>query len=595
MFIFNTPLSYFHVINNLPGKPDRNELHFKVIMCLMATSSQSCGVCDLRHLTRPAIVWCTECDEGLCSECQEHHSLPKGTRNHRVILITEYQTLPTDVLKITQYCSRHNEKFQIYCQKHECPCCSKCIVEIHKVCQDIVNLDDVIHNAKTSNAMCEIEETLVEVSGNLQKIRQHQQGNLSTLKEKRKEIEKEIKKTRIKINNHLDKLIEDLLKQLNVLEEKENSKICHLLSTLEKKEKEIAECQKSILNIKQHATDLQMFLSMKQIEEVYRKDKFLQSLVEGEQHSLSYKTNISIQNIISDVKSFGEVHIESKSCDIVLIQKKDKPAQMMVPKLTVPSRSIENIKLTIHNTINTQGDTIFGCCMLPDGRMAFSYNVDRTVKVFSDKGSKDSEVKMPCYPFDIVYISEDNTLAVTSGGSRKMCITIINLKTKQIMKTISLDSYSFGIALKDNQLIYSGRDKGIRMINIYDESRSDIVRDTIPSQCYTATFRDNIYHTNYTKHTVTCYNLQGKLQWTFHNKSVLKTPYGIDVDNDGNVYVVGRDSDNVVVISPDGQRHREVLTASDGLRSPISLHYSGSNNQLLVTNYDSNAFLFNCI
>ncbi|CAG2213121.1 unnamed protein product [Mytilus edulis] len=186
----------------------------------MATSSPSCGVCDLRHNTKPSIVWCTECDEGLCTECQEHHSLSKASRNHNVIPINEYQKLPIDVLKITQYCSIHDEKFQIYCQKHECPCCSKCVVESHKLCQDIVNLDDVIQNAKTSNALSEIEETLVEVTENLQKIRHHQQNNQSTLKEKRKEIEKEIKKTRMKINSHLDKLQDDLMKQLYGLEEK---------------------------------------------------------------------------------------------------------------------------------------------------------------------------------------------------------------------------------------------------------------------------------------------------------------------------------------------------------------------------------------
>ncbi|XP_071121518.1 putative autophagy-related protein 11 [Mytilus edulis] len=563
----------------------------------MATSSPSCGVCDLRHNTKPSIVWCTECDEGLCTECQEHHSLSKASRNHNVIPINEYQKLPIDVLKITQYCSIHDEKFQIYCQKHECPCCSKCVVESHKLCQDIVNLDDVIQNAKTSNALSEIEETLVEVTENLQKIRHHQQNNQSTLKEKRKEIEKEIKKTRMKINSHLDKLQEDLMKQLYGLEEKENSKICQLLSSLDKNQKEIAECQTKIGNIKTHATDLQMLLSMRQIEkDVYSKEKFLQSLVEGEHLKmtfLSYKINTSIQNIMSNIISFGEVHMESKSCDILLIKKKEKQAQMMVP--TAQSRSIENIKLTEHKTINTQEKYIYGCCMLPDCKLAFTYYNEQRIKVFNNKGSKDFVMKMPCNPFDVVYNSEDNTLAVTSGWSEKKCITIIDLERKQIKKTISLDSYIYGIALKDNRLIYSAEDKGIRMVKLSDESISDVVREPMPSQCYVATFRDNIYHTNRSSHAVTCYNLQGDTQWKFLNESVLKSPYGIDVDSDGNVYVVGFNSNNLVVISPDGQRHREILTASDGLCCPTSLYISQTKNQLLVANYINKAHLFNIV
>ncbi|CAG2231474.1 unnamed protein product [Mytilus edulis] len=354
------------------------------------------------------------------------------------------------------------------------------------------------------------------------------------------------------------------MKQLNELKEKKTLKICQLMASLEKKEKEIGECQNSLLNIKKHATDLQMFLSIKQIEE---------------------------DNIISDIRSFGEVRIESNPCDIVLIKKKARQAQLMIP--IVQTKSIENIKPTIHKTIDTQGSYVYGCCILPDDRLVFTYYSARQLKVFSNKGSKDFEVEMPSNPFDILYIREDNTLTVSTDTP--CTITIINLETKQIMKSIALDSNIYGIALKDNKLIYSGNDKGIRMINLNDESICDIVREKMPSDCYTATFRDNIYHTNNQKNTVTCYNLQGKLQWTFHYESVLQTPHGIDVDNDGNVFVVGYISNNVVVISSDGKRHRKLLTVSDGLDCPMSLHYSGTTNQLLVANYiNSKAFLLNC-
>ncbi|CAC5416837.1 unnamed protein product [Mytilus coruscus] len=166
-----------------------------------------------------------ECDEELCTECKEHHRLSKSSRSHSVVSFTDYLKLPADILRITQYCSKHDKKYQMYCQKHEFPSCSKCIVESHNECRDFVELNDVIHNVKTSNAMCEIEDTLVEVAENLQKIRQHQQDNLTTFKENGKEIEKEIKKTSIKINNHLDKLQEDLMKQLYAVEEQENSRV----------------------------------------------------------------------------------------------------------------------------------------------------------------------------------------------------------------------------------------------------------------------------------------------------------------------------------------------------------------------------------
>jgi sugar lactone lactonase YvrE len=82
---------------------------------------------------------------------------------------------------------------------------------------------------------------------------------------------------------------------------------------------------------------------------------------------------------------------------------------------------------------------------------------------------------------------------------------------------------------------------------------------------YVATSGDKLYYTDYDTHTVTCCDLHGTTLWEFKDEHVLKWPLGISVDNYGNVYVAGRYSINVVVISPDGQRHRELLSNKDGL------------------------------
>ncbi|CAC5388354.1 unnamed protein product [Mytilus coruscus] len=94
---------------------------------------------------------------------------------------------------------------------------------------------------------------------------------------------------------------------------------------------------------------------------------------------------------------------------------------------------------------------------------------------------------------------------------------------------------------------------------------------------YVTTFAENIYHTNNQTHCVTCYSLlDGKVQWTFDNICVLKEPRCISVDNNGNVFVVGKASNNVVVLSADGKQHKEILKASDDLLSPYTLDCNGS-------------------
>lgn len=94
----------------------------------MASNWTVCGVCEYRHITKQSVVWCSECDEGLCEECKEHHGVSKGTRSHGIESITEYQKLPYNVLQLASSCDKHNEKYMIFCKKHDCPCCKKCVV-----------------------------------------------------------------------------------------------------------------------------------------------------------------------------------------------------------------------------------------------------------------------------------------------------------------------------------------------------------------------------------------------------------------------------------------------------------------------------------
>ncbi len=130
------------------------------------------------------------------------------------------------------------------------------------------------------------------------------------------------------------------------------------------------------------------------------------------------------------------------------------------------------------------------------------------------------------------------------------------------------------------------------MLNLSDKSVSDIINSNMTYVCYVATSGDKLYYTNWNTHTVTCCDLHGTAQWEFNDESVLRCPLGISVDNDGNVYVVGFHFNNVVVISPDGQRHRQLLSDKDGLVNPRLLDFDQSTNRLLVVNVSESAFLF---
>jgi DNA-binding beta-propeller fold protein YncE len=259
-----------------------------------------------------------------------------------------------------------------------------------------------------------------------------------------------------------------------------------------------------------------------------------------------------------------------------------------------PPMSVVNIQLNLKQKINIKGTDIRGCSLLPDGRMAFSCYSSDTLRFINKEGIESFMIgndKTGSCTYDTVYIKDTNSVAVSSGSGGNRCITIIDIKSQEVMTTISMAAYIYGMAVRGRTIYYSARDKGLKMLNLSDRSVSDIISSSMSGVDYVATSGDKHYYTN--TNTVTCCDLHGTIQWEFKDNRVLPFPRGISVDNDGNVYVVGYISSNVVVISPDGKHHRQLLSSMDGLSCPIVLDYDKSDNRLLVVNHQgSTAFLF---
>jgi WD40 repeat protein len=128
--------------------------------------------------------------------------------------------------------------------------------------------------------------------------------------------------------------------------------------------------------------------------------------------------------------------------------------------------SVENIQLKLRQKINIKGSFITGCSLLPDGRMELSCCKANTVSFINKEGVELFQIgkdKTGSCTYDSVYIKDNNSVAVSSGGGDNRYITIIDIESQEVMTTISMDTNIYGMAVRGRTIYYCTRNNGLRM------------------------------------------------------------------------------------------------------------------------------------
>ncbi|CAC5361612.1 unnamed protein product [Mytilus coruscus] len=302
--------------------------------------------------------------------------------------------------------------------------------------------------------------------------------------------------------------------------------------------------------------------------------------------TLSWKISSGVQNFQTKLVTFGNIVVESRSSGINISRSKNKQAQIMV--MAPSTISLDKIELKFKETVFTYDNSITGCSLFSDGKMIFSSYEDKKVVVLQNNRSTWVNTSFEFQTFDVEQI-DGGLIAITTGyeGGRIILRDLLERKTKKI---IEVDVWNDGIAVRGDWLYFSARKNGLMRANIIEGSICEVVKEPMSRCAYIALFDNNLYSTNESTNTVTCSDLEGHIKWTF--KDILSFPLGLSVDNYGNIYVVGNEFSSVIVISPDGKQSKVILSSADGLYCPQVLHYNKENNELLVANHSTHAFLF---
>jgi hypothetical protein len=504
------------------------------------------------------------------------------------VSIEEYIKLPILLLDIKEICEKHNEKYQMFCKSHDCPCCRKCIIEHHKQCKDIDIIEDIIQYVKTSVSFDDLQQQLSVISKNIQRIRENRQANADLIRKQKEKIEKNISDLRETMNNHLDTLQEKLTKELIQVEVKTNNGIQELLTILQRKEEEIYQSQVNIENIKKYASELQAFLGLKQIQGIsMNNENYIQSLVEDgnfTETKLSFEADDQIFKLPNNVNSFGKIIIETKPSHVDIEAYQQNQAQQRV--INIPVRSVNDVKLKLKQRIKTGLRDVKGCCILTNGKIAFASCTSGDVIILHKDGSSDIKININIRsgnPCDMTCINS-NTIAV-SVINKDPRVLVIDLKKRSITSQIKTKSEVWGIACNDGSRNFCASCNGIIRIDLKDKSITLVVRCCLWQWSYVTTNGNNIYYTNNEHGSgVTCCDMNGQIKWKLCNSIGSSQSRGLTTDDNSNLYFVDHSYQQVVVISPDGQIIKVLLSYRSDISAPLGIHCDRASNQLLLMN-----------
>ena len=550
----------------------------------------SCDPCTRIEENSPATKWCVDCEDALCVNCVKAHKCSKISMGHHVIDIDAISALPGEVLTIQEKCSRHPDFIiDFFCNQHDVICCRNCVSKDHRSCDKVMPLEMASNNAKKSSFFHDISEGMKQVHLTLKTTVQNRQQHRDRMKIDEKTIVRQISAFKESIIKKLDELENSTLLEMHTVSQ---SSICQM-------EREESELEKSVSLIEKHLKQLDFLTNNSSNKHVFLLLHRLLPILSKEENNLEkILANLSdvrlvydqTENLLSGIKHLGTIRLKKESCKIRFKPFKHMEAQE-ISVLSKPPKSFK-FGYIIDRTI----DYVSGMVVDKDDNLILA---DRSyLRMYSKDGKSVKECKLGGTAWDISYHKKSGRIVVALQANGIQFVDNFIPQRKISVKNIA---DCRGVTWVDDNVYVGGSDSnGKSGINILDSNGQHINIINIississTSSVYNIHHRDhNIYYTNL--NSVYCIKKDGSNVFTFSSPDLRRT-YGIDTDSQGNVYVVGLGSNNILRLSPDGQNSDIIMKKEEDISYPVTFCFGRDFKKLFFvsTEYGKRVVAYNC-
>ena len=536
----------------------------------LTTSEKLCDPCQFNTESVKAVSWCATCEEGLCKSCDKCHRSFKIISNHVIVPLEEMNSDKMSLgIRGINYCSEHNGKIiEVYCVDHSRPCCALCGTFSHRKCESVISIDTAAAGIKQSTKAVDLSNELQQKSKHIDEMIENRKENIGVIEKKTADI-----------LANIDDVKNDVIKHLNEIADKMKEKVTsskkNTVIILSDEVTELSSIKCTVDNWKvildtcvQHGSEQQCLVEMDRISrknfDLNKETK--EAILQPRKSLVTFEPNKFLNEFQANVESFGDLTLDSYL-----------NTNGLLGKVNFVSGSIKILK-TIEIDINKAGTRQISGIFVKNF-LILTDSINKQVIKYNENYVYMSSLLLPKEMSDIASMDKD-AVAVASAYSDN--IYVINIKTMTLTKTIKVSTTLYGLQFVDGEFVvaYSGTlawlsATGLQLRESQNHTDAWFVR-SLSKSSYICGDGDN---------AIACTKDERK-QFTY-SSPMLSNSRGIDVDVEGNIYIVGYSSNNIHQITSEGEHIRTISTTDLGILEPWVLRFKPNSAVFLLTSYSS--------
>ncbi|XP_033746969.1 uncharacterized protein LOC117332194 [Pecten maximus] len=366
-----------------------------------------CKPCESkRKLNIPAEFWCKEMNTYFCSICKV--SMHDAIHAECEYIMESSKSAMIRQNSLLTECRMHNERMEFYCEEHMLPACNKCIILAHNRCTPVISPEDFGIKRRESTRDTSLHKDLrycvdamdilsKDVDKQIQSLTRDKDLSLQSLTDLRKEIEKQY--------SALEKeLTEKLITSFKVEIEKRNKS--------RQKCKQLMVVMENTLALSNEDDDAArtMCLYTKGQGEVNACKEFIQEL-----ETTSRSTSLSHEFDLIDT-------MNSITMGKIVVHQHQRGPPSTKYSIPLSKRSLRELKrFNIQVSADKKKCSAFGIVFLSGGRIVVGDNANRKVKLFTENGEFQCDVKLSDEPSGLCLV-DDCTVAVILVTDRTISV-----------------------------------------------------------------------------------------------------------------------------------------------------------------------------